>query len=176
MYCCVFVAKQYCSSFCCLLFTQCLTTKSWCPPPCAASWLRACRFGTLQSDIAAAVSATRPGSPSFMLKSGLQPLADLANLTLDNTELELAHHFFTDNKYSDAKAIAQSSVISSMPSVQRIVQLSRTIAVSMAAWESSFSTLKWVLTPHHMSMLHSRKADLILISYERELAGKLQSD
>ena len=32
------------------------------------------------------------------------------------------------------------------------------------------------LTPHRMPMLHSRKADLILISYERELAGKLQSD
>jgi len=27
---CVFVAKQYCSSFCCLLFTQYPTTKSWC--------------------------------------------------------------------------------------------------------------------------------------------------
>ena len=32
MHCCDFVAKQYCSSFCCLLFTQCPTTKSWCPP------------------------------------------------------------------------------------------------------------------------------------------------
>ena len=45
--------------------------------------------------------------------------------------------------------------------------------------ESNFYTLSRVrdsLTPHRMPMLHSRKADLILISYERELAGKLQSD
>ena len=72
--------------------------------------------------------------------------------------IELARRFFTDKKYSDAKAIAQSSVISSMPSVQRIVQLSRTIAVWTAACESSFGTLKRVLTPHRMAMLHSRKA------------------
>jgi len=82
-----------------------------------------------------------------MLKSALQPLADLANLTLDDTELELARRFFTDKNYSDAKAITQSLVISSMPSVQRIVQLSRTIAVSTAACEFSFSTLKRVPTP-----------------------------
>jgi len=60
-----------------------------------------------------------------------------------------------------------------MPGVQRIIQLSRVIAVSTAACESSFSTLKRVLTPHRILMLHSRKADLILISYERELAGSM---
>ena len=132
------------------------------------------RFGTLQSDIAAAVSATHPGSPSFLSKSALQPLAELANMTLDDTELDIARRFFA--KYCDSKAIAQSSVISSMPTVQRIIQLSRTIAVSTAACESSFSTLKRVLTPHRMSMLHNRKADLILISCEREVASNIRSD
>lgn len=134
------------------------------------------RFGVLQSDIAAAVSATCPGSKSFMLKSALQPLADLANLTLDDAELDLARRVFTSDKYDDAKSIAQSAVISSMPTIQHILQLSRTIAVSTAACESSFSTLKRVLTPHRMSMLHRRKADLILISFERQLASKIQSD
>jgi hypothetical protein len=108
------------------------------------------RFGAMQSDIAAAVSATHPASTSFMVKSALQPLADLANLTLDDTELELARRFFTNNNYDDVQAIAQSSVIHSMPTFQRIMQLSRTIAVSTAACQSSFSTLKRVLSPHRM--------------------------
>ena len=135
------------------------------------------RFGALQEDIAISVSATHPTSPSFMLKSALQPLADLADLVLDDTELELARRlFFTKNYYADAKSIAQSSVINSMPSVQKIIQLSRTIAVSTAACESSLSTLKRILTPHRMSMLHCRKADLILISFERQLAHNIHSD
>lgn len=134
------------------------------------------RFGAMQSDIAAAVSATHPASTSFMVKLALQPLADLANLTLDDTEVELARRFFTNNNYDNVQAIAQSSIIRSMPTVQGVIQLSRTIAVSTAACESSFSTLKRVLTPHRMSMLHSRKADLMIISFERDIADKINSD
>ena len=111
-----------------------------------------------------------------MLKSALQPLADLANLTLNDTELELARRFFSSDKYRDSKDIAKSSVTSTMPTVQNIIQLSRTIAVSTSACESSFSTLKRVLMLHRMTMCHCRKADLILISFERQLACKLQSD
>jgi len=48
------------------------------------------RFGAIQSDIAAAVSAMHPASSTFMLKSALQQLAELANVTLNGTELELA--------------------------------------------------------------------------------------
>jgi hypothetical protein len=33
-----------------------------------------------------------------------------------------------------------------------------------------------VLSPHRMSMLHSRKADLKIISFERDIAGKINSD
>jgi hypothetical protein len=66
-----------------------------------------------------------------------------------------------------------------MPTVQRIMQLSRTIAVSTAARESSFSSPNQVLSPHRMSilsMLHSRMADLMIISFERDIAGKIKSD
>jgi len=76
------------------------------------------RFGAIQSNIAAAVSAMHPASSTLMLKSALQPLANLANLALDDTELELAGRFFSSDKYRDSKEIAMSSVISSMPSCQ----------------------------------------------------------
>lgn len=135
------------------------------------------RFGTLQSDIAAAVAATNPMSDTFMDKTIMQPLANLASLKFDDAELDLAKRFFGTRKalYCDAKAIAQSAVIETMPSVRNIIELSRTIAVSTAVCESSFSCLKRVLTPHRLSMLHKRKADLILISFERLFARKLQT-
>ena len=48
--------------------------------------------------------------------------------------------------------------------------------LSTAVCESSFSSLKRILTPHRMSMLHTRKADLIVIAFERQLARQMQSD
>ena len=79
-------------------------------------------------------------------------------------------------QYSQTIAIAKSPVIETMPSIQTVLQLSRTVAVSTAVCESSFSTLKRILTPHRLSMLHQRKADLILISFEKKIARDVQTD
>jgi hypothetical protein len=49
-------------------------------------------------------------------------------------------------------------------------------SLSTADCESSFSTLKQVLSPQRMSVLHSRKTDLMIISFERDIAGKINSD
>jgi hypothetical protein len=45
------------------------------------------RFGAIHSSIAAAVAATNPTNENFMNKIVLQPLADIAGLTLDDQEL-----------------------------------------------------------------------------------------
>ena len=45
------------------------------------------RFGTFQSDIATARLATSVDSPTFMDMASLQPLVDLASITLDKVEL-----------------------------------------------------------------------------------------
>ena len=136
------------------------------------------RFGALQSNISLAIGATNPLSDSFMDKTLLQPLADLAGLKLDDTEVELARRYFGQRRdvYRDAKSVAHSAIIETMPCVSRVIELSRTVAVSTAVCESSFSCLKRVLTPHRMSMIHKRKADLILISFERQIARKVQAD
>lgn len=84
--------------------------------------------------------------------------------------------FENKNKCVDAKLISTSTVMEAMPSIKKIFDLTRTIAVSTATCESSFSSLKRILTPQRMSMLHARKADLVLISFGNKLAKKLQSD
>jgi hypothetical protein len=134
------------------------------------------RFGVLQPSIASAVSATTPGSATFMDKGALQPLADLANITLDDCELELSKRFFMNKtEYSQTTAIAKSPVIETMPNIQTVLELSHTVAVSTAICGSSFSTLKKILHPHRLSMLQ-KKADLILISFEKKIAREVQSD
>jgi hypothetical protein len=84
--------------------------------------------------------------------------------------------FMNKTQYSQTIAIAKSPVIETMPSIQTVLQLSRTVAVSTAVCESSFSTLKRILTPHRLSMLLQRKADLILISFEKKIARGVQTD
>ena len=104
-----------------------------------------------------------------MEKVALQPLADLAGLVLDDAELQLAKKFFaleTDR--------ANYPASEAMPTVRQIVSLARTIGVSTAVCESSFSTLKRILTPKRRSMLNQRKADLILKSFEKKLAKNIQ--
>ena len=77
------------------------------------------RFGTIQSDIATAVLATSVDSPTFMDIASLQPLADLASITLDEVELQLEREFFVENKkkYGDAKLMSTSAVIEAMSSI-----------------------------------------------------------
>ena len=89
------------------------------------------RFGTIQSDIATAVLATSVDSPTFMDMASLQPLADLASITLDEVQLQLARKFFVEikKKYGDAKLMSTSTVIGAMPSIKKIIDLSRIIAV-----------------------------------------------
>jgi Domain of unknown function (DUF4371)/hAT family C-terminal dimerisation region len=133
------------------------------------------RFGELHSKIASAVEATNPASKNFMNATTLKPLADLIGLTLDETELVLAKKFFAkeSGRATDSASIQRSSVTEAMPTVQQILSVARTISISTAACESSFSTLNRILTPQRQSMLDQRKSDLILISYEQDLASRI---
>lgn len=134
------------------------------------------RFGELQCNIAISVEATHPASKNFMEKVALQPLADLVGLVLDDAELQLVKKFFAleTGRANDPASIQASPITEAMPTVRQIVSLARTIGVSTAVCESPFSTLKRILTPQRRSMLHQRKAELILISFEKELAKNIQ--
>jgi hypothetical protein len=58
----------------------------------------------------------------------------------------------------------------------KMIEPSVNCSLSTAACESPFCTLKQELSPHRMSMLHSRKVDLIITSFERDIAGKINCD
>ena len=84
--------------------------------------------------------------------------------------------FENKSDFPDITAIVKSPVIQSMASVLAVLHLAITIAVSTAVNESSFSCLKRISTPHRMSMLHHLKADLILVSFEHQLAKRVHID
>ena len=105
-------------------------------------------------------------------------ICNLANVTLDEMELELAKRFVLKNQpdFPDITVIVKSPVIQCMSSALPVMHLAMNIAVSTAVNESSFSCLKLILTPPRMSMLHQRKADLILNSFERRVAQPVASN
>ena len=80
-------------------------------------------FGTIQSDIATAVSATSVDSLTFMDMASLQPLVDLTSITLDEVELQLARKFFVKSKgkYADGKLMSTSAVIEAITSIKKLL-------------------------------------------------------
>ena len=74
------------------------------------------------------------------------------------------------------KFVCVWTAIQTMTTVHTVVQLAQTVAVSTAVNESSFSCLKRILTPYPVSMMHQRKADLILLALEKHLTRRVQSD
>ena len=51
-----------------------------------------------------------------------------------------------------------------------------TFGASSSTCEASFSALTRVLTPYRRSMLHERKADLVLLAYESEVTNTIKTE
>ena len=62
------------------------------------------------------------------------------------------------------------------PSVYRLAASALTLGASTATCEASFSTLSRVLTSFRTSMTHSRKANLVLLSFESDITNNIKSD
>ena len=62
------------------------------------------------------------------------------------------------------------------PSLYRLLASALTIGASSNTCEASFSALTRVMTPYRRSMLHTRKADLVLLAYESELANSINAE
>ena len=72
--------------------------------------------------------------------------------------------------------VLKSPIMSAVPSVNNILRQALTFGASSATYESTFSALPRILMPYRRSMLHQRKADLVLLAFERELTEKLLSE
>jgi hypothetical protein len=62
------------------------------------------------------------------------------------------------------------------PSVYRLFATAVSVGASTATCESSFSTLSRILSPYRRSMLHTRKANLILLAFERQFTQAIQEE
>ena len=61
------------------------------------------------------------------------------------------------------------------PSVRKVLSVALTFGASSSTCESTFSTLSRILTAYRRSMLHPRKANLVVLAFEHDLtAGLLQ--
>ena len=102
------------------------------------------------------------------------PLALLFNTDINNSELEVAKRYVTSNMTNPTTtSILKCSIMSAVPTVNNILRAALTFGASSAACESTFSVLGRVLTPYRRSMLHPRKANLVLLAFESDLADEL---
>ena len=83
-----------------------------------------------------------------------------------------------DIKISDLYELAEFmySYRDAFPSLYRLIASALTIGASSSTCEASFSALTRVLTPYRRSMLHQRKADLVLLAYESSVTKKIDSE
>lgn len=62
------------------------------------------------------------------------------------------------------------------PNVYSVYAAGLTFGVSTASCEASFSTLNRVLTPYRRSMTHSRKSNLVLLSFQAKYTSTVNFD
>ena len=72
--------------------------------------------------------------------------------------------------------VFKSPKMSAVPSVNNILRIALTFGASSATCEGIFFTLARILTEYRRSMLHQRKADLVLLAFEHDLTEKLLSE
>jgi hypothetical protein len=120
--------------------------------------------------------------------SKLSPLCSLIGLDINNeafkSELVVARNLIFHGERFDSQKLNSQFPLhyitktlfplkDILPNVYRMYAASLTFGGSSASCEASFSSLSRVLTPYRRSMLHSRKADLVILSYENKCTQAL---
>ena len=123
---------------------------------------------------------------NFMNKNELSTLAKLCAVDLTaasaSSEIEAAKPFLQTKKkemeITDLHELAEFmySYRDAFPSLYRLIASALTIGASSSTCEASFSALTRVLTPYRRSMLHQRKAELVLLAYESSVTKKINSE
>ena len=114
---------------------------------------------------------------TFCLLNNFSRQSDSQHIPLDKAELQVAKRYVASNMIGASTAeVLKSPIMSAVPSVNNILRLALTFGASSATCESTYSTLARILTPYSSSMLHQRKADLVLLAFGHALAEKLLSE
>ncbi|KAF4096007.1 hypothetical protein G5714_023610 [Onychostoma macrolepis] len=145
------------------------------------------RFGERNCVLMDALRSLDPEDSTFLDVSKVKPLLDLTNTPIVESEYTVAHQFLSmqmkdsfpaDGGKRTMKKVLQhfQKPLEAMPSVMMVLKHALTFGASTALCENYFSTLKNVLTEHRLSMLHRRKANLIKLTFEKDLTKKFREE
>jgi hypothetical protein len=141
------------------------------------------RFSDYNKKLYKSLACFKVGDPVFMNKEDLKPLAALCGVDIDTStcELETAKQYLLKKCASSASSIHNMVQVvyplrQAFPSVYRLMAAALAFGASTATCEASFSALSRILTPFRMSMTHSRKANLILLSFERCVLNEINTE
>uniref|UniRef100_A0A671QMD9 DUF4371 domain-containing protein n=1 Tax=Sinocyclocheilus anshuiensis TaxID=1608454 RepID=A0A671QMD9_9TELE len=142
------------------------------------------RFSERNSKLAAAIAALDPENETFLDVKSIEPIMNLTNSTIVETECIVAKQFISRIKTEESQQMMtirrllteQHKVLEAMPSVLSALKLAVTFGASTAMCENSFSVLKNVFTDNRRAMNHTRKAQLVHLAFERDLTKKLRNE
>ena len=143
------------------------------------------RFSEKNCDLMKAVDSLSPKSTSFLNFDTLKPLIDYLGVCADDVHNEiLTAKRLLLNKLPTAnneKTASRASTILSeykeaYPELHKVYAGGFTFGVSNASCENSFSALTRVYTPFRRSMTHTRKSNLIILAYEKDITGSITLD
>ena len=141
------------------------------------------RFNERNSMLARGLVSLDPKSDTFSEAKTIQPLLDLTNSTIVDIECSVAKQYFAtvtggnDKKMTVSRLVSQHhGVLKAMPSVLHALKLTVTLGTSTAMCENSFSAFKNIFRANKRAMVHSRKAQLVQLAFERDLTKKLSGE
>lgn len=143
------------------------------------------RFSERNTKLATALVALDPESETFLDIKAIKHIMDLTNSTIVEEEYVVAKKFIRtqmdgetiDGKWTIKRLLSlHHKTLEAMPSVLIALKHGLTFGASTAMCENSFSTLKNVFTDHRRAMLHTRKAQLVQLAFEKDLTRKCKNE
>jgi len=145
------------------------------------------RFGERNNTLMESLASLHPESTSFLDPEKMKPLLILTGIPINKAEFAVARQHIlkhTENctPPDEGKWTIKSvlhhfhSTLEAMPSVLTAFKAALTFGASTATCENSFSTLKNVFSEHRRSMLHTRKACLVQLAFEKDLTRKCKTE
>ncbi|KAI7812918.1 hypothetical protein IRJ41_012057 [Triplophysa rosa] len=138
------------------------------------------RFGERNTHLYHALATIDPESESFLDPETVKHIIDLTQSPIVKAEFEVAKQFLrsvsdkesdTDREKWTTRLILSKdhNALQTMPSVLIALKHALACGASTATHENSFSSLRNVFTDHRCSMLHKRKAQLVQLTFEKDL-------
>lgn len=138
--------------------------------------------------IVKALRALLPTSgESFLQPTSLNDLSCLINMNCSSSQFSsecIVMKTFLTTKLEKLSAEVDLSQIvqivsknrDAFPQLHTLYSAALTFAASTASCEASFSTLSRVLTPYRMSMTHTRKSNLVILSFDATYTNAICMD